>query len=130
MQLQPYVCVNGTPFTATRADIVRAHGLPYSEERNNVGLTALDYGAQVFRFQDSGRLEEVTARTQVLHLGALAIPFGALAAFVRANDSAAFERAGFLVSPRYGIAFVPDEPGWLTALARHCLPQWEALRAG
>ena len=52
----------------------------------------------------------------------------ALLIAIRDNDSAAFERAGFLVSPRYGIAFVPDEPGWLTALARHCLPQWEAMR--
>ena len=128
MHLQPYQSVDGMPFTATREDIIRAHGPPHSEERNNVGLTALDYGALVYRFQDSGRLEEVTTCAQVLHLGALAIPFGALAAFVRANDSAAFERAGFLVSPRYGIAFVPDEPGWLTALARHCLPQWEAMR--
>ena len=130
MHLQPYQSVDGMPFTATRDDIIRAHGPPHSEERNNVGLTALDYGALVYRFQDSGRLEEITTRAQVLHLGTLAIPFGTLATFVRANDSAAFERAGFLVSPRYGIAFVPDEPGWLTALARHCLPQWEALRAG
>ncbi|HQQ71134.1 MAG TPA: hypothetical protein PLL92_12585 [Alicycliphilus sp.] len=130
MHLHPYVSVNGTPFTATRADIIRAHGQPHSEERNNVGLTALDYHDVVYRFQDSGRLEEVTTRAQALHLGALAIPFGTLATFVRANDAAAFERAGFLVSPRYGIAFVPDEPGWLTALARHCLPQWEAMRQG
>jgi hypothetical protein len=128
MHLQPYQSVDGTPFTATREDIIRAHGPPHSEERNNIGLTALDYGALVYRFQDSGRLEEVTARAQVLHLGALAIPLGTLAMFVRANDSAAFERAGFLVSPRYGIAFVLDEPCWVTALARHCLPQWEAMR--
>jgi hypothetical protein len=38
-----------------------------------------------------------------------------------------FECAGFLVSPRYGLAFVPAEPDWATALAAHCLPAWRAL---
>lgn len=127
MHLKPYECVDGMPFTATREHIIRSHGQPRSEERNNVGLTALDYCAVVYRFQDSGRLEEVTARAEVLHLGSVAVPFRALAAFVRAGDGAAFERAGFLVSPRYGIAFVPGEPCWVTALARHCLPQWAGI---
>ncbi|MBS0390354.1 MAG: hypothetical protein JSR23_04230 [Proteobacteria bacterium] len=127
MHLKPYECVEGTPFVATRADVIRTHGLPCSEARNHVGLTALDYRTVVYRFQDSGRLEEVTARAEVLHLGAVAIPFRSLAAFVRAGDAAAFERAGFLVSPRYGIAFVPAEPCWVTALAAHCLAQWAAI---
>lgn len=130
MHLIPYENVNGMPFTATRADVLRVHGQACSEVRNNVGLTALDYGQMVYRFQDSGRLEEVTARAPVLHLGNVAVAFANLAAFVRANDVEAFERAGFLVSPRYGIAFVPQEPCWVTALARHCLAQWEALRTG
>ena len=43
MHLQPYQSVDGTPFTATREDIIRAHGPPHSEERNNVGLTALEF---------------------------------------------------------------------------------------
>ena len=129
MRLDPFRRVDDTPFSARRTDIERARGQPLRVEPNAVGLTALDYGAQVFRFQDSGRLEEVTARAEVLHLGELAVPFAHLAAFVRANDAAAFERAGFLVSPRYGIAFVPQEPCWVTALARHCLAQWQALGA-
>ena len=129
MHLEPYTRVDGMPFTATRADILRAHGQPLSKLRNGVGLTALDYGGVVYRFQDCGRLEEVTTRAEVLHLGSIAVPFRNLAAFVRAHDATAFERAGFLVSPRYGIAFVPGEPCWVTALARHCLGEWEALRS-
>lgn len=129
MHLKPYESVDGMPFTATRDDIIRAHGQPRSEERNNVGLTALDYGAVVYRFQDGGRLEEVTARAEVLHLDRIAVPFRVLAVFVQTSDGAAFERAGFLISPRHGIAFVPGEPCWVTALARHCLPQWRALGA-
>lgn len=128
MHLQPYERVNGMPFTATRGDVIRVHGQPRSESRNAVGLTALDYGDVVYRFQDSGRLEEVTARAKALHLGTVAVPFRSLAGFICTADGAAFERAGFLVSPRYGIAFVPGEENWITALARHCLPQWEAMR--
>ena len=128
MHLQPYLRVNGTPFTATRDDVIRAHGQPRSESRNTVGLTALDYGEVVYRFQDSGRLEEVTVGAEVLHLGTVAVPFRDLATFVQLNDRTAFDRAGFLVSPRYGIAFVPDEPCWVTALAKHCVAEWEAIR--
>lgn len=129
MHLQPYLRVNGTPFTATRDDVIRAHGQPRIGSRNSVGLTALDYGDVVYRFQHSGRLEEVTARAEVLHLGTVAVPFRDLAAFVQSSDSTDFDRAGFLVSPLYGIAFVPGEPCWVTALARHCMAEWEAIRA-
>ncbi|MDY0107038.1 MAG: hypothetical protein RBS27_10215, partial [Giesbergeria sp.] len=98
MHLQPYERVNDMPFTATRDDVIRAHGQPRSESRNSVGLTALDYGDVVYRFQDNGRLEEVTGRAEVLHLGTVAVPFRDLAAFVQSSDSTAFDRAGFLVS--------------------------------
>jgi len=128
MHLEPYTRVDGLPFTALREEVLRRYGAPLSEERNVVGLTALDYGGTVFRFQDGGRLEEVTARAEALHLGTVAVPFRDLAAFVRSNDANAFDRAGFLVSPLYGIAFVPGEPCWVTALAGHCVGEWEALR--
>jgi hypothetical protein len=63
----------------------------------------------------------------VLDLGTVAVPFASLEAFIAAQDPAAFRRAGFVVSPQFGLAFDPREPCWITALARHCLPQWEAL---
>jgi len=46
---------------------------------------------------------------------------------VQSSDDRAFDRAGFLVSPRYGIAFVPEKPCWVTALARHCVQEWMAM---
>ena len=45
----------------------------------------------------------------------------------QAHDGEAFERAGFVVSPRWGLAFAPDCPDWVTALASHCIPTWRAL---
>lgn len=127
MRLQPFEQVDQTPFAASRVDIVRARGAPEFTRRNEVGLTELDYGSVVFRFQDGGRLEEVTQQAHVVTLGTLAVPFASLAPFIREHDETAFERAGFVVSPRYGLAFDPSCACWVTALAAHCIDTWRAL---
>lgn len=127
MKLQPYLQVDATPFAVTPSELVGKLGKPWRAGRNGVGLDELDYGDVVYRFQDSGRLEEVTLQAKVVTLGNLAVPFAALAAFVREQDPEAFERVGFLVSPAFGLAFDPTEPYWVTALARHCIPEWKAL---
>lgn len=127
MRLHPYEQVDETPFTASTDEVLRRRGAPWRTERNGVGLNELDYGDVVYRFQDCGRLEEVTMQAEVLTIGNVAVPFAALADFVRRQDDGAFERAGFLVSPGFGLAFDPREPYWVTALARHCIPEWEAL---
>ena len=127
MNLEPFVSVDGIPFCATWDDILRRRGAPLRRGRNSVGLNELDYEDTVFRFQDSGRLEEVTARTRVVHLGTLALPYAALEDFIRAHDPSMFERAGFIVSPQYGLAFAPSGGHWVTALAAHCLDEWRAL---
>jgi hypothetical protein len=127
MKLDPYAQVDDTPFTTTREDLRRTRGEPWRALRNDVGLNEMDYGDAVYRFQDNGRLEEVTREAKALHLGNVAVPFEQLAAFVRAQDAEAFERAGFLVSPYFGLAFDPTQPYWVTALAQHCLPQWRRL---
>ncbi|NCT84704.1 MAG: hypothetical protein GXC94_16275 [Comamonadaceae bacterium] len=127
MHLTPFIAVDALSFGISPAELVARLGPPRRTARNNVALTAHDYSERVYRFQDGGRLEEVTGRAPVLHLDRLAIPFAALDGFVRGQDDQAFERAGFVISPRFGIAFVPTEPSWVTALARHCIPTWRAL---
>ena len=127
MKLHPFSTVNGVPFTASREEVLRVRGSPMRQGRNDVGLDELDYEDVVFRFQDCGRLEEVTAQSPVLNLGTVAVPFGALERFVRDNDPSMFERAGFLVSPTFGFAFDPHCPSWVTALAAHCIAEWRAL---
>jgi hypothetical protein len=127
MRLDPYVQVDDTPFTVRSEDLLRSRGKPWRAVRNGVGLNEMDYGDVVYRFQDCGRLEEITLQAEVVMLGNVAVPFATLAAFVRAQDAEAFERAGFLVSPLFGLAFDPGEPFWVTALARHCIPEWKAL---
>lgn len=127
MKLVPFVSVDGTPFSVLRDEIVQLRGCPVRSGRNGVELNELDYESVVYRFQDCGRLEEVTLQAPVVSLGNVAVPFEALASFVRREDREAFERAGFIVSPRFGLAFDPDEPCWVTALAAHCLDAWRSL---
>ena len=119
--------MGGQAFSGTRAHLVARLGSPQREFQNDVGLYELDYGSIVYRFQLSGRLEEITAEAAVLHVDNVSVPFTNLETFVCSHDTAAIRRAGFVVSPRFGLAFDPGEPSWVTALARHCLPQWEAL---
>ena len=127
MKLQPYVLVDATPFWASREQIENARGRPLKASRNGVGLNELDYGTVVFRFQDRGRLEEITAQAPVVYIGNVDVPFTGLEEFVREQDAAAFERAGFIVSPKFGLAFDPNCPTWVTALAAHCIDTWRAL---
>lgn len=127
MRLHPYEQVGSTPFSTTSEEILERRGQPWRTQRNGVGLNEMDYGDVVYRFQDCGRLEEVTTQAEVLTLGKVSVPFASLAGFIRAQDPDAFERAGFLVSPAFGLAFDPKEPFWVTALARHCIPEWKAL---
>ncbi len=127
MNLEPFVSVDGTSFTSTQSEIVAKRGQPKRRLRNSVELNELDYGDVVFRFQDSGRLEEITRLAPVLFVGTQAILFPSLADFVRRNDSSVFVRGGFIVSPRFGLAFDPQCPSWVTALAEHCVETWRAM---
>ncbi|MDM0072766.1 hypothetical protein QTH90_00105 [Variovorax sp. J2P1-59] len=127
MKLEPFVRVDETPFSASREEVVRMRGVPARTCRNGIGLHEMDYESVVFRFQDCGRLEEITLQAPVVNIGNVSVPFAALSSFVRTTDPAAFEKAGFLVSPRFGLAFDPDEEFWVTALAAHCLDSWRAI---
>jgi hypothetical protein len=127
MRLDPYLSFAGYAFSLQQGDLLKQRGTPLITGRNEVGLNEMDYGDVVLRFQDSGRLEEITAAARVLHLGSIAIPFDHLRPFVLTHDEQVFWRARFMVSPALGLAFDPTEPAWVTALARHCLPEWEKL---
>ncbi|MCK6424141.1 MAG: hypothetical protein L6Q75_03500 [Burkholderiaceae bacterium] len=129
MHLDPFIAVDGLPFTTTAPQLRARLGPPQSETRSTIELNELDYGDVVYRFQDSGRLEEVTRRADVVHIGSVSVPFFALQAFIAEHDPDHFERAGFIVSPKYGLAFVPDPSRWVTALAAHCIGTWRDMAA-
>jgi hypothetical protein len=127
-RIDPYLRVDGLPWTLTRHEALARWGSPQRQGRNAVGLDELDYGDRVLRFQIIGRLEEVTRWCEAVQFGDVVIPVPALDGFIRAQDADCFVRAGFLVSPLYGLAFVPGDAPWVTALAEHCIDSWRALR--
>lgn len=127
MRLQPFVQVGELAFTLAADEIRRRWGAPLREGRNAVALNELDYGHAVLRFQDNGRLEEITLQVPVLDLGTVAVPFASLQGFVQHHDEGWFQRAGFTISPRFGLAFDAREPHWITFLAAHCLDEWRKL---
>jgi hypothetical protein len=127
MKLLPFVQVDATRFSASQESILAERGPPARQCRNGVGLNELDYGDVVFRFQDNGRLEEVTMQAPVIYFGNIDVPFSALESYVRSEDESAFDRAGFVISPRLGLAFDPAYPFWVTALAPHCIESWRAI---
>jgi hypothetical protein len=127
MNLDPFIRVDGTLFSVSKEEILKVRGEPRSACRNDIGLHELDYESVIYRFQDCGRLEEVTQKAPLVNIGNVSVPFAVLASFVRTTDSSAFEKAGFLVSPKFGIAFDPDEPFWVTALAAHCIDAWREI---
>lgn len=128
MNFVPYQLFGETCFDATEADVLRQLGTPRSHQLLPIGLLELDHGDVVHRFQTStGRLEEITRPAPLLWLDGQMLLFPQLVAHVRAHDATAFERGGFLVSPRYGLAFVPGQPSWVTALAVHCIDTWRRM---
>lgn len=127
MKLEPFVRVDETLFSASKDDILAARGKPMRTCRNDVGLNELDYGTVVYRFQDCGRLEEITVQAPTVNFGKVTVPFSALRSFIQCQDPAMFEKAGFLVSPKFGLAFDPDSDFLVTALAAHCLDAWRAI---
>jgi hypothetical protein len=127
MKLLPFVQVDTTLFSASQESILAERGVPARQCRNGIGLNELDYGDVVFRFQDNGRLEEITMQAPVVYFGANDVPFSALESFVRSQDESVFDRVGFVVSPKFGLAFDPNYPFWVTALAAHCIDAWRAI---
>jgi len=127
LKLEPYISVDETTFFALSNDITSLKGEPLRKGGSDVGLNELDYGDVVYRFQDGGGLEEITKEAFVVVLGNVAVPFDTLASFIKEQDSAAFVRVGFLVSPEFGLAFDRTCPCWVTAIAEHCVDTWKLL---
>ena len=107
VKIIPFVRVGDVAFGSDPAAVIGIMGERYTRQVNRIGLTEIDYGTEVYRFDDDAVLVEITVGAPVLELDGKNISYDTLADFLRANDPHAFERAGFMISPRYGIAFDP-----------------------
>lgn len=129
MKVVPFESVGEVKFSDSRKDIIAALGKPDQEVGNCIGLHELKYQNIIYRFDKAGALEEITVHAPVLDLGAVSVPFSVLSAYIHQQDHSAFTKAGFLVSPQFGLAFDPDCPPWVTVITKHSIDLWRAVQA-
>jgi hypothetical protein len=127
VKVSPFTQVENIKFGIGLGTLAGLIGHPRSQRVNRAGQMEVDCGSTVYRFDAASTLVEITANAPTLELDGHLIPFAVLANYVREHDQSAFERVGFLVSPRFGIAHDPDCPSWVTAFPEQSLHTWRAI---
>lgn len=87
-------------------------------------LTEYDFGKYIFRFRSDGCLSEVTTDAAVINFGFTIIKFNELKDFLEENDENSYEKVGFIISPKFGLAFDPEFFPWVTFLTHDGLVSW------
>ena len=129
MRIVPFAQVEDVFFGASQANLLSMRGEPVSRRVNRDSLAELDYGAGIYRFDASDALVEITVNVPVVDLDGHRVPYALLRSYIAGRDISMFERAGFVVSPSFGIAFDPECPFWVTAFPRESIELWRALCA-
>lgn len=133
MHLTPYIEVTGVPFGAAETLVLSNLGAAHRRTVDYLGRLELAFEARAFRFSaQTGLFVEATLCSEYFQIDGCALPGakGGEAAFVELGftvaklDADSFERNGFIVSPRFGVAFDPHHAPFLTAFARSELPEW------
>jgi hypothetical protein len=127
MKIRPFEAVGKVEFGMNRDAIINAFGAAVRESLSRRGETELHYANACCRFDSSSKLVEVTTNAPVVEFGSVAVPFNALASYVKQQDAAASEKVGFIVSPEFGVAFDPNFSSWVTAFSRERLQLWQAI---
>jgi hypothetical protein len=127
MKIELYKKVGEVSLEVREDELLRDLGEPNSKSTNRIGLIEFDFGSRVFRFDPSGTLEEVTIESEVVELESASITFKYLAARLKSEDSEVFERYGFIVSPKFGLAFDPKYSPWVTVLTKKGLEAWQKV---
>lgn len=127
MKIDPYKKVGEVSLEVREDELLRDLGDPNSKSTNRIGLVEFDFSSRVFRFEPSGALHEVTIESEVVELESASIPFKYLAALLKAEDAGAFEKYGFIVSPKFGLAFDPEHSPWVTVLTKKGLAAWQMV---
>ena len=120
----------GICFGSLEATIIEIHGKPERDGENRLGSKELIFPDKIFRLRPSdGGLHEVTLDSEYFQLEGREIGFADLGFFVAKHDLNSFEASGFVVSPKYGIAFDSHDNQFLTIFCEADLMEWEKLKA-
>ena len=127
MKVHPFEAVDSLQFGATAQAIKELLGPPIGDKVSRRREQELRYTDACYRFDSQGSLVEVTIDAPAVQFGRISVPFKLLAAYLKEQDNSTFEKAGFVVSPAYGIALDPASPSWVTAFSCKRLVQWHAI---
>ena len=130
MKVIPYQSVNAIEFLATKSSVLSRLGQPAKQGLSRTGNIELNYKQITFRFsQKTLEFIEATANAPVIFLENVAVEFEVLQRFLEAHDPTSFSVVGFYVSPRFGIAFDPNQPSFVTAFPESELFSWRNISA-
>ena len=124
---RPYKSINEIPFDSRESEVIERFGLPDSTGVNSIGLKEYDYGESIYRFDSRGKLVEVTVNLEELALDSQVVKFCELEGYLTKNDVGIFNKYGFLVSPKFGLAFDPDHKHWITFFREAELEDWRNI---
>ena len=124
---RPYKSINEIPFDSPESEVIERFGSPVRTGVNSIGLKELDYGESIYRIDSSGKLVEVTVNLEKLALDSEVVQFCDLEGYLTKNDAGMFNKFGFLVSPKFGFAFDPDQKHWITFFRESGLEDWRNI---
>ncbi len=127
MKIEPYQSVDGVSFQTSKEDLVAAIGDPQSKKTNRLELEEFDYGSKIYRFTKNDILQEVTIDTESIVLGEKEHSFSDLEQYLKNEDIEAFDCHGFWVSHKFGVAFDPYCPSWITCFTEDGLKEWNKI---
>ena len=127
MNIEPYISVDGISFDYSKDKVVTLLGEPTRIKTNRLKLEEYDYQSQVFRFNQQSQMQEVTIHAEKLKISGECFEFGELENLLKQRDVETFDCYGFLVSPKFGIAFDPTHNPWVTVFSEEGLVQWKKI---
>ncbi|HKY22531.1 MAG TPA: hypothetical protein VJM31_15065 [Vicinamibacterales bacterium] len=127
MKIVPLEAVGIVHFGEVTASIVAKLGEPHRRSISRNGRLEFHYPKMVCRFGSTGTLVEVTVDAADLELGSEPVRFAELGQHLKRRDPESFERVGFVVSPRLGVAFDPAYASFVTLFAAEEVPSWRAI---
>ena len=125
MDIVPFLEIDGISLDISSHEVKEIWGQPISIQTNSVGLTEFDFGSHVYRFDKEDCLHEVTINAPSIILTGTLVSFAQLERHVKQTDSSWFDKYGFIVSPKLGIAFDPEHSPFLTVVSKLGLQGWQ-----
>ncbi len=124
MKFCPFKSVNEIAFNSSKDEIIQKLGSPDDVSTNSRGWYELVYSESVYRLDKEGRLVEVTVNLESIEINGATVQYHLLKDHLSKYDNETFDTIGFIVSPKFGIAFDPEHKFWITHFRQTELEGW------